>query len=165
MKKLCFLAVLALFGLNASAQGDDGGSDNSGFRAGINFGLPLGDADMWSSFTLNLDLEYDWGVSDDVSVGVGTGYTNYFGKDGIDGFSYIPVVASIDVNITDDLSAGGDAGYAINITMGGNGGDFMYRFQVRYQASEEVDIQARHSTLSGDGASLSYLSIGVGYSF
>lgn len=156
MKKFFLLAVVALFGFSATAQ--------EGFRVGANFGVPVGDSSDFSSFVLNLDVDYDWEVSDAVSVGAATGFTYYLGKDGSDGFKYLPVAGSIDVSVSDDVSVGGDVGYAISLETGG-GGDFLYRFQVRYQVSEEVDITGRFSNLSGDGLTFSYASVGAGIRF
>ncbi len=167
MKKLFLMAGLALFSMSAFAQDGDEGSGNSGFRVGLNGGIPVGDFSDWYSFTVNLDVEYDWDVSEDFTVGVGTGYTCYFDKE-IDGFSlgsfdYVPIYGSVDFNISNEVSVGGDVGYAVAIS--GSGGDLLYRFQFRYEVSEDVDVQIRYNSVSGDGASISYVSFGVGYNF
>lgn len=157
MKKLILIVAVVFFGFNTSAQ-------NDGFRVGVNLGVPVGDASDFSSFVANLDVDYDWEVSETINVGAATGLTYYFGKDGSDGFKFLPIAGSVDVSVSEDVSVGGDVGYAISLESGG-GGDLLYRFQIRYQASEEVDITGRFNSLSGDGVTFSYASVGAGLRF
>lgn len=154
MRKLLLFAVFAFLSLTVSAQ--------DGLRIGVNAGIPVGDADIFSSFAGSIDVDYDWEVSNDVNVGVGTGLGNYFGKDGIDGFSYLPIVASGDVNISDTVSAGANVGYAISLESGG-GGDLTWRLQVRLEISDEFDAQAIYDNISGDGITFSYIGVGFGF--
>lgn len=156
MKKLLLVMAVVAFGFTASAQ--------DGFRIGANLGLPIGDAGDFNSLYINLDVDHDWSVSDDFTVGLSTGYSNLSGKDGYGGFSYLPAAGSVDVGVSDNMSVGGDVGVAFSLEDGG-GSDFMYRFQFRYQASEQVDVSARFNSLSGDGSTWSNISIGVGYRF
>jgi hypothetical protein len=156
MKKLVLIITVFAFVFNANAQ--------DGFRIGANVGIPLGDFSDFYSLAATLDVDYDWEVSESFTAGFATGFANYFGKDGMDGFKYLPVAASADVNVSDDVSVGGDVGYAISLENGG-GGDFLYRIQIRYQASDDVDVTARWNSISGDGATLSNASLGVGLRF
>ena len=156
MKKLfLFMAVVALsFSVNAQ----------DGFRVGANVGIPSGDISDFASLFYSLDVDYDFNVSDGINVGLSSGYAGYSGKDDLDGFNYIPMAGSVDFNISDNFSAGGDAGMAFS-TEDGGGSDFMYRFQVRYQATDQVDISGRYNSISGDGATISSISVGVGFRF
>ena len=151
--------VLAIFALCAFAS-----VNAQGLRGGVNLGVPIGDVSNFSSFFGSVDLDYDWEVSESIDVGAATGFAYYFGKDGFDGFKYLPLAGSVDVGVSDDISVGGDIGYAISLESGG-GGDFLYRFQVRYQASEDVDISARMNNISGDGVTFTSLTAGVGLRF
>lgn len=168
MKKLILLLAVTLFAFNVNAQGDSDGSSNGlgeGFRVGVNAGIPVtsGVSDFYS-FVINADIDYDWNVSEKFNAGLTTGLTYYLGKDGFDGFKYLPIAASADVEITDGFSAGADVGYAISLETGG-GGDFLWRGVIRYQASEEVDVTARYNSVSGNGSSIDYASLGVGFRF
>jgi Outer membrane protein beta-barrel domain len=156
MKKLVLIITVFAFALNANAQ--------DGFRTGVNVGIPVGDFTSVYSLAATLDVDYDWKVSESFIAGISTGFTNYFGKDGIGGFKYIPVAASVDLDVSDDVSVGGDAGYAISLESGGSG-DFLYRIQIRYQASDEIDLTGRWNSISGNGVSISNVSFGVGFRF
>jgi len=156
MKNLLLIAVVALFSFSATAQ--------SGLRAGVNAGIPVGDQGDFSSFYANIDLDYDWEVSDTWTVGATTGISVYSGKDDFSDFKFLPIAASVDAYVSDDVSVGGDVGYAVSLEDGG-GGDLMYRFQVRFQFSEEWDATGRLNSISGNGATLSSVSVGVGYRF
>lgn len=148
--------VALAFGFTATAQ--------DGFRVGLNAGFPTGDISDFSGFAYSLDLDYDFSVSDGVTAGIATGYSGYSGKDGYDGFNFIPAAGSVDFEISDQFSAGGDAGIAIS-TEDGGGSEFMYRFQLRYQASDQMDVSARFNNISGDGVTFSNFSVGVGLRF
>lgn len=163
MKKLLLIITIFAFVFNTNAQ-DESSTSQDGFRVGINFGIPTGDIDIFTSFAVNLDVDYDWEVSENINVGLVTGISYFFGKDNIDDFKYLPIAASADVGLSDDFSVGGDIGYAVSLETGGSG-DLLYRFQVRYQASEKVDVQARYSAISGGIFTISSISVGVGLRF
>ena len=154
MKKVCIIIGLVFVGLTASAQ--------DGLRVGINGGIPVGDADLFSSFAGSLDVDYDWEVSEDFNVGAATGLGYYFGKNGGDGFKYLPIVGSFDYRISEDVSAGANVGYAVSLESGG-GGDLTWRLQVRLEISDDVDAQAIYDNLSGDGITFSYIGVGFGF--
>ncbi len=156
MKKLLLVMAVVAFGFTANAQ--------DGFRAGVNLGIPTGDFSDFTSLYYGLDVDYDFNVSEGINLGLSSGYSGYSGKDDVDGFNFIPLAGSVDFEISDGFSAGGDLGMAFS-TEDGGGSDFMYRFQLRYQASDQVDISGRYNNISGDGATLSSISIGVGYRF
>ncbi|HMC01284.1 MAG TPA: hypothetical protein VKN14_09650 [Flavobacteriaceae bacterium] len=164
MKKLFLFIALVFFVFSTNAQDNSDNNSDNGFRVGLNLGIPMGDASDYSSFAGNIDVDYDWSVSNGIDIGLTSGLTYYFGKDNFDDFKYMPIAGSVDFEITEDLEAGGDIGYAISLESGGTG-DFLYRFQLRYAASDDVDISARFNSVSGDGSTLSFLSLGVGYSF
>lgn len=155
MKKFVF-AIFAFFAFaSLNAQG---------LRGGVNLGIPVGDVSDFSGFYGSLDLDYDWAASESINVGAATGFGYYFGKDGFDGFKYLPIAGSVDVGVSDDISVGGDVGYAVSLESGG-GGDFMYRFQVRFQLSEDTDVSARMNNISGDGVTFSSITAGFGLRF
>ena len=53
--------------------------DRTSFKAGLNAGLPVGDAGDASSFSLGLDLAYHIGASELLDVGFATGFIHAFG--------------------------------------------------------------------------------------
>jgi len=167
MKKLILFVAVTLFAFNVNAQdGDDSGSNGQeGFRLGANLGTTVGDFSDWYGLAINFDVDYDFSVSDQINLGVSSGFTSYLGKDDNDYcFNYVPLAGSIDFNLSDQFSIGGDAGVAIGIEEN-SGSDFLYRFQLRYQASDQVDISGRYNSISGNGATISNVSLGVGFRF
>jgi hypothetical protein len=146
MKKLCVLAVLAMFGLSLNAQTNDGGlTDTSGISnswyVGVNGGLPVGDSGDFSSFAIAVDLGYTFDLSENFALSIESGYANYFGKDNFSNFSYIPIAGVASAKLSEDLSVEGGAGYAINISMGGNGGDVYWRGGFSYSVDEEDEVE------------------------
>lgn len=156
MKKLLIIAVIALIGTTATAQGQ--------FNAGIVGGVPLGDSTDFTTFAIAVDLGYLFDLSEDFDVGVTSGYTNAFGKDNFDDFNFIPVAGSIYYNASESVSIGGDIGYAINVGSGG-GGDLYFRPVFVYNLDEDNAITADFRTVSGDGVTFSWLGVGYRRSF
>lgn len=160
MRKLVIIAALAVFGFNVNAQ--------EGFKAGINLGLPVGDAGDVSGFSVGLDVLYHWAVSDDFNAGVATGFTNSFGKSidvgigsvDVPDVQFIPVAASGRFNASDEFSVGADLGYAVGINDGNDGG-FYYRPIVGYGVSDNVELNLSYTGISLDGATWSTINLGV----
>ncbi len=156
MKRIILITAAALLGLSVSAQ--------NGLRIGLNAGIPVGDNGDFASFIANIELDYDWEVSEIINVGVSAGATVYSGKEMFNDFKYAPILASVDVSVTDDLSLGGDIGYGISLESGFDGA-LVYRFQLRYNISEKFDVSGRFNAFSSDIGTLSDATVGVGYRF
>ena len=62
MKKTFLLAVIAMLAISFSSTAQY--VDRTNFKAGLNAGLPVGDAGDVSSFSLGLDIAYHIGASD-----------------------------------------------------------------------------------------------------
>lgn len=160
MKKVILVAALALFGFSVNAQ--------EGFKAGINLGLPVGDAGDLSGFSVGVDALYHWEVSETFHAGVATGFTNAFGKtiegDGfeieVDNVQFLPIAASGRFSASEEFKIGADLGYAVGINDGNDGG-FYYRPIVGYGVSEKVEINASYTGISLDGGTWSTINLGV----
>jgi len=163
MKKLLFCAVIALFGLsNVNAQ--------SNFNAGVNLGLPIGDAaDGWT-FNVTLDLSYLWEVSDVFDAGLATGYSHSFGDSidlgefgsfDVDDAGFIPIAGAARFNVSDKFILGADLGYAIGVSPSDNDGGFYYAPRLQYGVSESIDIVFAYRGVSLDGGSFDVLTLGV----
>lgn len=92
MKKLVLLFSLFSFGF-FYGQNKEINPDNSWFKLGLTAGLPVGDTSDFYSFTLGADVRAQFLVTPNIGVGVASGYTNFFGKDGADDFGQIPLAA------------------------------------------------------------------------
>ncbi len=64
---------------------------NSWIKAGAGIGVPVGGMSNKSSAALSLDLKGQFLSTPHVGVGVASGYTHYFPKDGNENFGSIPV--------------------------------------------------------------------------
>src|SRR5688500_17045839 len=76
MKKVFLVAAFTVAGfIGANAQKD------FKFGAGINVGLPIGDAGDYSSFVAGAEFQGELGLSEKVKGIATTGYSPFFGKD------------------------------------------------------------------------------------
>ena len=166
MKKMCLVVVMAVFAfMTTNAQGD--------FKAGINAGLPIGDAGDLSTFAIAVDLGYFFEVSEGFTAGPVTGYTHLFAEDGetitlpgigtitteIDDAQFIPLAAGGRYALSEEFTVGADLGYAIAV--GDGDGGFYYAPRVQYGVSETIDIVASYRGVSADGANISFIGLGV----
>ncbi len=167
MKKVCLVAIVAMFSLTSmNAQG--------GISAGIHLGIPTGDISDFSSFNYGLDVTYLTEISDNFHAGVTSGYTNFTGKnvtfsgDDINftvntgDFGFIPIAGTARFSFSDKFFGAADLGYAIS-TNGGTGG-FYYQPKVGFQASV-IDIFAFYKGISSDGATIASFGVGAAYKF
>ena len=158
MKKFVLIASLLLFGATLQAQ--------EGLNVGINFGLPVGDASDFSSFSLGVDANYLWNVTESLDVGVATGFTNAFGKTieilgaefDAEDVQFIPIAAAGRYHVTDRFRAGADIGYAIGINDGNDGG-FYYRPILAYGLTDAVEMNFSYTGISLDGFTWSTISL------
>lgn len=160
MKKMFFVAALALFTFSVNAQ--------EGFKVGANLGLPVGDAADVSGFSIGLDVAYHWEVADSFTAGVASGFTNAFGKKvdigtvsfTLDDVQFLPIAASGRFAASEQFSVGADLGYAIGISDGNDGG-FYYRPIVGYNLSGKTQLNVSYTGISMDGGTWSTVNLGV----
>ena len=157
MKRITLFFLTALFGMSLlQAQGQ--------FRAGINGGIPIGDADDFATFAIAVDLGYLLEISDEFDAGVTTGYSHSFGDEvngfDIDDVQFIPVAASGRFEVAPDFTLGADLGYAIGVNDGNDGG-FYYSPRAQYSVSDVIDIVLAFRGISEDGGSWNIISLGA----
>jgi hypothetical protein len=161
MKKIILTVVAFLtFGL-ANAQ-------DGGFKAGINIGFPMGDIKDSYSLGIGLDVAYTWKVADKFHAGITTGYAHYMG-DTVSGFDvedagFIPLAATAQYSITDNLFLGVDLGYALGVSPDGNDGGFLYQPKFGYQ-TDKIEVYAGYKGISVDGGTFSSINLGFNYKF
>jgi hypothetical protein len=173
MKKLLLSAIaIAAFSAAATAQ------ENGGLKAGIHIGAPMGDAADVYSLNFGTDVTYTFNVAEKLAVGATTGYSYFSGKevsysDGMFSLSYkinsafIPVAATGQYSITDNIFAGADLGYAFSVgddIEGGDSGGFYYQPKAGYQ-HEFFEVYAAYKGISIDGGTVSSLNLGFNYKF
>ena len=146
-----YLVAVALFAFvfSASAQ------DRSNFKAGFSGGVPVGDAENISSFSIGLDLNYHWGISELIDLGAATGFINAFGdtlpdQTEFEDIQFLPVAGSIRIYPTYHFKFGVDGGYAIGINEGNDGGLF-YRPVVGYNITGNTELNVSYTAVENDG--------------
>lgn len=167
--KRFFLSVIAIMAFGfANAQ-------DGNFKVGAHVGLPLGDFKDAYSVNLGVDVAYLWKITDKFSAGATTGYSVFLAKtyrydNGYTSFElkgsaagFIPVAATAQYSIMDNLFVGADLGYAVYVGDGNESGGFLYQPKVGYQ-NEKIELYAAYKAISNDGT-FSSLNLGFNYKF
>ncbi|MBO6880973.1 outer membrane beta-barrel protein [Winogradskyella sp.] len=154
MKKL-FLAAFAVFAF-ASVNAQE-------FKAGVNAGLPIGDAGDFSTFAIAVELGYLFEVSEDFQAGPTVGFNHSFGDSDIidEDFSWLPIAAAGRFAVSEEFTLGADLGYAIGVAPDGIDSGFYYAPRVQYGVSDALDIVLAYRGISLDGISWSQITLGV----
>ncbi|NCI46584.1 hypothetical protein [Sediminibacterium soli] len=138
MKGLLFTAAALCFGAGAMAQEtahkDNVNSRTSWLKAGISPSIPVGNTAKASSFALGADLSGQMMASPNWGLGVATGYTHYFGKNGYSDFGAIPLGALIRYYPKQPgLLAGTDVGYTFSTNLPDHNGGVYVKPQLGWQ--------------------------------
>lgn len=149
MKKVFLVAaftVAGFVGLNAQKDFKLG--------AGINVGLPLGDAKDVSSFAVGAELQGELGLSETVKGLATIGYTHFFGKEiapGIDKINVgaVPILVGARIYPSEQFFVGGQVGYGF-FTGDGDGGGFAYKPHVGYDAGK-FQLALSYNAISDNG--------------
>ncbi|MCL6266449.1 hypothetical protein [Flagellimonas myxillae] len=149
--KRTYLVAIALFAIMSMVHGQD----RSNFKAGFNAGIPVGDAEAMSSFSIGLEFNYHWGVSELLDVGAVTGFINAFGEtlpdqSEFEDIQFIPVAGSVRIYPTYHFKFGGDVGYAVGINEGNEGGLF-YRPLIGYNITGNTELNVSYSAVDNNG--------------
>ncbi|MFD2552265.1 hypothetical protein ACFSQP_10595 [Bizionia sediminis] len=165
MKKL-LVAVAFLGCLSAFAQTEDIDitPNNSWLKAGITAGIPLGDAEDFSSFALGADVRGQYLFNPNIAVGVASGYTHYFGKDNFEDIGIIPAAAFFRYYFTPDgLFFGADVGYGFLTNVDNNSGGLYLNPQIGYH-NEDWNFYAYYqNTMAENDINIQNIGVGVTY--
>nr|WP_298927662.1 hypothetical protein [uncultured Allomuricauda sp.] len=169
-KTILVIVTVFIAGFTTNAQ------DRSSFKAGLIAGIPVGDATNVSSFAIGLDAAYHWGVSEVFDVGLATGFINAFG-DNIDAsvgdveiqaefedFQFLPLAASVRIYPTYQFKLGVDAGYAVGINEGNEGGLY-YRPLIGYNITGNTELNVSYVAVDNNGATFSIAMVGLLFLF
>ncbi len=163
MKKIFLVLVVVAFGFVANAQ-------DGQFNTGVNLGLPVGDASDFTSFSVGVEVNYLFELSEDFQLGPSLEYFHYFGSEldligggtrDIDDASFLPISAAARYSVSDKFVLGANLGYGIGISPDANDGGFYYRPLVGYKVGENTMIQAAFSGVSTEGSATSSITLGV----
>lgn len=155
MKKI-ILTAAAVFAFGfANAQ-------SGAFKLGAHVGIPTGDIKDFSSVNLGADLAYTWSVAEGLDAGITTGYTTYLGKDELEDVGFIPVAATAQFTLTNNLFLGVDLGYGIGVNPSGLDGGFLYQPKFGYQMNN-TGLYVAYKGISVDGGTYSSVNFGVNF--
>ena len=166
MKKVFLIIGLSLGLSPLFAQDDeiDFNSDNSWLKAGLTAGVPVNDAGDASSFALGLDLRGQYLFNPNLGIGLASGYTNYFGKDGNDDFGIIPVAGFIRYYFTPSgLFIGSDVGYGFLTGVDENEGGLYVSPQIGYH-NRDWNIYAYYQNTFAEN-DIDIQSVGIGATY
>ena len=174
MKKLFLTGALALFGL-MSAQ-----KTESGFRLGVNAGIPVGDFGKFTTFTAGVDLAYLYPLAENFRLGVATGYSHYFGKktktdlilvtlkNEVPDVGIIPVAATAEFTLGDsNVFLGADLGYAFftKKDFKNENGSFYYQPKLGYSFDKRHDLYFSYKGFTRNNANAGSINLGYAYNF
>ncbi|MER3374171.1 MAG: hypothetical protein RIM83_05995 [Allomuricauda sp.] len=171
MNKTFLLATAAMLAISFSTMAQY--VDRTSFKAGLNAGLPVGDAGDASSFSLGLDLAYHIGASELLDVGFATGFIHAFGDTTslsggavtveYEDFQFLPVAGSLRIYPTYDFKLGADVGYAVGFNELNEGG-FYLRPIIGYNITGNTELNVSYVNISNDW-SFSIATLGILFLF
>ena len=131
---LTAMVMIYAIGVHAQQRVTDITPKNSWIKAGVNVGLPIADLADQSSFALGADIKGQLMSTPNWGLGLASGYTHYFPKEGQENFGSIPVgVFARYYPARQGFFVGTDLGYSFQTgsELNGNGGLYV-RPQVGY---------------------------------
>lgn len=173
MKKLIFsLVTIFAFGFSqaqTSFNNQLNRAEQEGhFKVGANLGIPMGDIDDFSSIAFGFDLAYLWPVAERFKAGATVGYLNFVGKkyhgSKRQNIDFIPIAATGQYSITQNIFVGADLGYGIGLSPSGNDGGFYYQPKVGYQI-DLFEVYLGYKGVTKNHGNAAALSIGFNYKF
>lgn len=165
MKKSILAVVITVLSMGAAV------AQSGSFSAGINGGIPVGDAEDLTTFQIGANVAYRFSLGELFEVGGLVGYSHFFGESmdlgggvtlEVDDVQFIPVATTARVNFN-SFFAGADVGYAIGISDGNDGG-FYYRPQVGYSFGK-FGVVASYQSISDSGFTIASVNLGLEIKF
>ena len=142
------------------------------FKIGASLGLPAADASDFTSFVLGVDSYYYFtNIDAPIEFGLNAGFRNFFGDEievlgqnvDFEDARFLPIAAAARLKLFGILSGGVDAGYALGISDGLDGG-FYFRPVVGIDIADAIEINASYENIS-DAATWGNLNVGVLFEF
>ena len=160
---LCVLAFI-VFGLSMNAQ--------EGFKLGIQGGLPLGDFNDEVSLFVGADVGYMWALGRLMDLGVTAGFIHGFAETFQDqtvsvdlpNVQFLPLAASIRIWPSNSFSLGVNAGTALGINDGNDGG-FYYRPIIGFLLGPQTELNLSYTGIQLDERTWNSANLGVIYTF
>ena len=165
MKKVfLFIGLVGFSPLVAQETEIDITPDNSWLKAGLTAGVPVGDANDFASFNVGVDLRGQYLFNPNFAIGIASGYTHFFGKEGIDDFGVIPLAGFVRYYFTPKgLFFGSDFGYGFLTDVDDNEGGLYINPQIGYH-NRDWNIYAFYQNTFAEN-DLDLRSVGIGATY
>ncbi|NVJ88090.1 MAG: hypothetical protein HWD82_01425 [Flavobacteriaceae bacterium] len=164
MKKLLLLICIALFSFSsANAQT---------FKLGGSVGLPAADASDITSLVIGVDAYYYFtNIDAPIEFGLNAGFRNFFGDEiqvlgqtvSVDDAQFLPIAAAARLKLFSIFTGGIDAGYALGLSDGLDGG-FYYRPVVGIDIADTIELNVSYESIS-DAANWGNFNVGILFQF
>lgn len=163
MKNVIFVFALLIAG-STFAQNAEITSDNSWLKVGMTAGAPMGDTSDFASAALGLDLKGQYLVTPNFGIGLASGYSHFFGKDGTDDFGVIPAAAFARYYFQPHgLFLGVDFGYGFLTNVENNQGGAYLNPQIGYHNRDWNFYAYYQNTFAENDVDIQVLGIGATY--
>lgn len=171
MKTVSLFKVLPLF-LIFSLVNFTGIKAQEGFKMGIQAGLPFNDFNEALSVVVGADVSYMYPLGEVVDIGPSVGFIHGFAetfqseivRSDLKSIQFVPLSAGLRFWTSNEFSFGGNAGYALGISDGNDGGLY-YRPMIAYLMSSSVEINFSYTGIELEQATWSTLTLGIVYNF
>ena len=138
-------------------------------KSNLSLGIPIGDVSKEYILNLNLELVYLWEVTNQVQLGVASGYSHFIGdsfeaqglKLKVNDTGFLPLNATLRFNATGKTSLSMDVGYAFGLSPEGNSGGFMYAPKMYYNFKNLLDVYVSYKEIREDVNTFSSVCFGV----
>ena len=165
IKKAKSIFFIFLFGI-ISLQAQEG------FKFGIQAGLPFNDFNEALSVVVGADTSYMFPLSEVIDVGPSVGFIHGFAETfqsgtvraDLESVEFMPFSAGVRFWTSNEFSFGGNAGWALGINDGNDGGLY-YRPMLAYLMSSSVEVNFSYTGIELDEATWSTLTLGIVYNF
>jgi long-subunit fatty acid transport protein len=143
-----------------------------GFKMGIQAGLPFNDFNEPISMVVGADVSYMYPLGEVVDIGPSVGYIHGFAETfqsnivraDLESIQFVPLSAGVRIWTSNDFSFGGNAGWALGINEGNDGGLY-YRPMIAYLMSSSVEVNFSYTAIELEEATWSTLTLGIVYNF
>ena len=143
-----------------------------GFKMGIQAGLPFNDFNEALSVVVGADVSYMYPLGEVVDIGPAVGFIHGFAETfqsnvvraDLESVQFVPLSAGLRIWTSNYFSFGGNAGWALGLNEGNDGGVY-YRPTIAYLMSSSVEVNMSYTGIQLDEATWSTLTLGIVYNF
>lgn len=139
-----------------------------GLKIGIQGGLPVNEVNEEVGVVLGLDAGYMWALNEAIDLGVTVGFINGFPEkyhtnqplSDLPNIQFAPIGGSVRIWPSNSFSFGVDAGQALGINDGNEGGLY-YRPIIGFLMSANTELNFSYTGIELDGKKWNTVTLGV----